>query len=204
MWYFDVSIWCKVIGGEYMWLWFHPSRIWSDLQHPTIWRPFGSQQCGFIPGPWICGSQYQSNLGTWGSAVLGTANMADLQKLRKSKPRRARPQVLSVNKSKYKQVHSMAWSGEIHWDCNYHTMQYCGMCLSLNSSVLAYWVINTVVFWRWESPFFSCSQCVLYVLLLVNCTMDTQISWVSLKAEHRKWSTATDVICWFFCWFDRS
>lgn len=87
---------------------------------------------------------------------------------------------------------------------NYHTMQYRGMHLSLNSSVLAYWVINIVVFCRWESPFFSCSQCVLYVSLLVDCTVDTQISGVSLKAEHRKWSTATDAICWFFCWFDRS
>jgi len=150
------------------------------------------------------GHNIKGNLGTSISTVLGTANMVDLQKLRKSRPRRARPQVLSVNKSKYKQVHSMAWSGEIHWDCNYHTMQYYGMCLSLNSSVLAYWVINTVIFWRWESPFFSCSQCVLYVSLLVDCTVDTQISWVSLKAEHRKWSTATNVICWFFCWFDRS
>jgi short subunit dehydrogenase-like uncharacterized protein len=46
------------------------------------------------------GHNIKGNLGTWESAVLGTANMADLQKLRKSRPRRARPQVLSVNKSK--------------------------------------------------------------------------------------------------------
>jgi short subunit dehydrogenase-like uncharacterized protein len=54
------------------------------------------------------GHNIKGNLGIWESAVLGTANMADLQKLQKSRLRRARPQVLSVNKSKYKQVHSMA------------------------------------------------------------------------------------------------
>jgi short subunit dehydrogenase-like uncharacterized protein len=54
------------------------------------------------------GHNIKGNLGTSISTVLGTANMVDLQKLRKSRPRRARPQVLSVNKSKYKQVHSMA------------------------------------------------------------------------------------------------
>ncbi len=54
------------------------------------------------------GHNIKGNLGTWESAVLGIANMVDFQKLRKSRPRRARPHVLSVNKSKYKQVHSMA------------------------------------------------------------------------------------------------
>lgn len=39
------------------------------------------------------GKSIKGNIGTWESAVLGVANQADLQKLRKSRPRRARAQV---------------------------------------------------------------------------------------------------------------
>ena len=44
------------------------------------------------------GKSIKGNIGTWESAVLGVANQADLQKLRKSRPRRARAQVcISIN-----------------------------------------------------------------------------------------------------------
>lgn len=39
------------------------------------------------------GKSIKGNIGTWESLVLGVANEANLQKLRKSRPRRSRPQV---------------------------------------------------------------------------------------------------------------
>jgi len=45
------------------------------------------------------GHRIKGNLGTWESAVLGVTNMSDIRELRKSRPRRARPQVPSVKKT---------------------------------------------------------------------------------------------------------
>jgi short subunit dehydrogenase-like uncharacterized protein len=39
------------------------------------------------------GKSIKGHIGTWESLVLGFANEANLQKLRKSRPRRSRPQV---------------------------------------------------------------------------------------------------------------
>jgi len=53
------------------------------------------------------GKSIKGNIGTWESAVLGVANQADLQKLRKSRPRRARAQVPGGTTKK---------PGLIHWE----------------------------------------------------------------------------------------
>jgi len=43
------------------------------------------------------GKSLKGNIGTWESLVLGVANETNLQKLRKSRPRRSRPQVVYFN-----------------------------------------------------------------------------------------------------------
>ncbi|KAH9559873.1 hypothetical protein CY35_06G077900 [Sphagnum magellanicum] len=56
------------------------------------------------------GHRIKGNLGTWESAVLGVTNMSDIRELRKSRPRRARPQIPGGPAKKK--------SGWVHWEEN--------------------------------------------------------------------------------------
>uniref|UniRef100_A0A7I4EBM4 Saccharopine dehydrogenase-like C-terminal domain-containing protein n=1 Tax=Physcomitrium patens TaxID=3218 RepID=A0A7I4EBM4_PHYPA len=55
------------------------------------------------------GKRIKGNIGTWETLVLGVANQADLQTLRKSRPRRQRPQIPRSSSKK---------PGLIHWEGN--------------------------------------------------------------------------------------
>lgn len=55
------------------------------------------------------GKSIKGNIGTWESLVLGVANEANLQKLRKSRPRRSRPQIPGGSSKR---------PGLIHWEEN--------------------------------------------------------------------------------------
>ncbi|BBM99941.1 hypothetical protein MPTK1_1g25030 [Marchantia polymorpha subsp. ruderalis] len=57
------------------------------------------------------GGGFHGNFGTWESAVLGIAHQSELQALRKSRPRRARPQIPGLLESSHGIVHYEKNSG---------------------------------------------------------------------------------------------